>query len=238
MEKKSVIITGGSRGIGLAISNTLIDNGYIVYCISRTKPDNNNIRFIECDLSDVSSMHDMSSVVKSIRPDHLINNVGIDSNGPFLEQTLESINRVINTNFISHYLLTQDVISNLISNDKPGKVLFITSIWGSRSTKYKSLYSASKFALEGLSKSLSSEFIDRDVHINCIAPSFTDINSTTSPQSNYYRTEEHLDSLRKKINGGRLVDPQEVADTVVWMLSDKCSYATGQTITIDRGDIF
>lgn len=238
MEEKSVIITGGSRGIGLAISSTLIDNGYTVYCISRTRPDDNNIRFIECDLSDVSGIHNLSSIVKSIRPDCLINNVGVDSNGPFLEQTLESINRTINTNFISHYLLTQQVISSLISNDKPGKVLFITSIWGSRSTKYKSLYSASKFALEGLSKSLSSEFISRNIHINCIAPSFTDINSTTSPQSKYFRTKEHLDSLCKRINGGRLIDPQEIADTVVWMLSDKCSYASGQTITIDRGDTF
>ena len=237
MEECKVIITGASRGIGLSTAEVLISKGYKVYSISRSKPDNTMIGHIKCDLSCTSSVTELYHIIKDINPTSLVNNVGIDNNGPFLDQTVSDIINVINTNFTSHYILTQHFVTNLLAQQSPGKVVFVTSIWGNRSTKYRSLYSASKFALEGLSRSLASEFVDNDIMVNCVAPSFTNINSTTSIESKYFRDEQHMSSLCKLINGGRLAEPVEVANSISWLLSDECTYMTGQTINIDRGDM-
>ena len=235
MEENNVIITGDSRGIGRSITSTLISNGYNVYSIGRTKPEE-HMNFIYCDLSDVNSVINLQDQINDINARYLICNASTDRNGTFLTRTLDDIDKVITTNYTSHYILTQHFISNLITNNNSGKIIFITSIWGHRSTRERSLYSSSKFALEGLSKSLASEFVNDNILINCIAPSFTDINSTTSPDNKLYRTREHINSLQSKIHGNRLVQPQEVADAALWLLSDQCTYMTGQTIMIDRGD--
>lgn len=236
MEEDNVIITGDSRGIGKSITTTLINNGYNVYSIGRTKPDN-HMNFIECDLSDVNKVKNLRDRINDIDARYLICNASVDRNGTFLTRTINDIDSVFTTNYTSHYILTQHFISNLISNNNPGKIIFITSIWGHRSTRERSLYSSSKFALEGLSKSLANEFIDDNILINCIAPSFTDINDTTPPDSKLYRTREHINSLQSKVHGNRLVQPREVAEAALWLLSDKCTYMTGQTLMIDRGDM-
>lgn len=235
--QSKVIVTGGSRGIGLAISRLLHGEGYEVTAIGReTVPKYlpSSINYIQADLSRRDDVSLVCGYIESHPQAILINNLGIDKNKPFEDISTDEFQHVFNTNVTSHFRLCKSCIPGMIDN-RWGRIVFITSIWGNTSIRYRQAYSASKFALQGLAASLADEYASKGIHVNCVAPGFIDIDKTTSTNDPCFRGKDRIKLLEEQIPMNRLGQPEEVANLVQWLVSPQCTYITGQTITIDGG---
>jgi len=216
MTKKRVLLTGGSRGIGKAIYEELKDE-FNVVSPSRA----------ELDLSSLESIHNYFQSEPKF--DILINNAGINiikKIENILDEDIEKINTV---NLVAPLKLIQHCVKNMKQN-KFGKILNISSIWGVNSKEKRTLYSGTKFGLIGYTKSLSKELGEYNILINAICPGFTATELTMNSLN-----EEELTNIKKQIPLQRLATPSEIAKSVKFLVSDANSYITGQTLIIDGG---
>ena len=147
-----------------------------------------------------------------------------------MDITQESYDLVMRTNVECHFKLTQSAIPHMV-NAGWGKIIFITSVWGSMGTRRRAVYTMSKFALHGLAMSLADEYAQSGIRVNCVAPGFIYVDETSIPG----RGQERNDFLSKKVPLGTLGKPEDVGNTVVWLISEKSDYITGQVIVVDGG---
>lgn len=178
-EKKVVLITGGSRGIGLTTAQFLSEEGYEVVAAARHISDelrslHPNITFIQLD---VTKFHDIEQAVQKILKekgsiDVLINNAGIALGGPIEEASQEDMQKVFDVNFYGAVFCTQSVLPSMRKN-RTGHIINISSIQGIVGTPYAGIYCASKMALEGLTESLFFELKPFNIHVSLIEPGFT-----------------------------------------------------------------
>jgi 3-oxoacyl-[acyl-carrier protein] reductase len=235
-EKKNcqkVLITGGSRGIGRGIAHTLNQEGYSVIAIGKSEKAeflNSDIRYIQADLSTSNGIDKICDFILSEKPVILINCLGIEKNSKFTQITQEDYNIVMRTNVTSHVELSKAVIPIMKENGW-GKIVFITSIWGSLGTRNRAVYCMSKFALHGLALSLADEYGKDGICVNCIAPGFIDIDETSNPG----RGKDRNDFLSSKIPVNRMGQPEEIGKTVKWLISKDSDYISGQVIVVDGG---
>lgn len=214
---KRVLLTGASRGIGKAIYDEL-KNDYEV--IAPTKE--------ELNLEDIESIN---SFIKncSTNFDILINNAGINiikEIDSILDEDIEKINT---TNLVAPLKLIQFASKGMKEN-KNGKIINISSIWGIRSKEKRTLYSGTKFGLIGITKALARELGEYNILVNAICPGFTATDLTMQSLN-----KEELEDLQNQIPLKRLASPNEIAKTIKFLISDENSYITGQSIIIDGG---
>lgn len=229
---KNVLITGGTRGIGLSAAHRFIAEGHNVLLVgSRVEPDvPAGARYEAVDFRDLSAVTAFAERLKSANISILVNNVGIDRNGPFESLTLADFQDVINVNLLSAFLISQAVLPSM-RQQKWGRIINVTSVWAKISKAHRAAYSASKFAMEGFSASLADEFVADGVLVNCVAPGFIDIDATAARG----RGPERNKHLANHIPIARMGQPDEVAAAIAWLASDECSYVSGQTIVVDGG---
>jgi len=167
--------------------------------------------------------------VKDIKPDILINNAGINKNAPFLEIDPKEFLLINQVNVFSPFLLCQASIPGMVEK-RWGRIINIASIWGKISKQYRASYSASKFALDGLTLALAAEYAKNGILANCISPGFTDTELTSKTLGQSDKNE-----ILKIVPIGRLASPAEIARFVVWLASPMNTYISGQNIAVDGG---
>jgi len=237
---KTVIVTGGSRGIGAAIVKELAKEKYNVVLNYNNSEEaakqiqkeleERNIK-IEIFKADVSKREEVKELVKFTlekykKIDVLINNAGIDQIKPFMDITDEDWNNIMQVNLNSVFYCSQEVLENMIHNKK-GCIINISSIWGRIGASCEVHYSASKAAIDGLTKALAKEMGPSNIRVNSIAPGI--IETAMNKDLN----GEDLQEIINQIPLGRIAKPEEIAKSIKWLIEDE--YVTGQVISVDGG---
>ncbi len=225
------IVTGGTRGIGKSISNLLLREGCKVM-ITGTTIDKSKYSDFECfevDFKDQETTKEFLKVAKSFKPEILINNAGINIIDNFVDINEEDFDSVMRVNVKAPFLISQAVLPRMKKNNY-GRIVNICSIFGSVSKARRASYSASKFALDGLTKALSAELSEFNILANCVSPGVIETNLTKEILGT-----EGIAEMKMKIPQGRLGTIEEVAELVSWLASKNNSYVSGQNILIDGG---
>ena len=237
---KTVIVTGGSRGIGAALVKELAKCKYNVVLNYNNSEEaakqiqkeleEQNIK-IEIFKADVSKREEVIKLVKFTLEkyksiDVLINNAGIDQIKPFMDITDKDWNNIMQVNLNSVFYCCQEVLENMIHNKK-GCIINISSIWGRIGASCEVHYSASKAAIDGLTKALAKEMGPSNIRINSIAPGIieTEMNKDLS--------KEDIKEILAQVPLGRIAKPEEIVKSIKWLIEDE--YVTGQVISVDGG---
>lgn len=236
--KKAAIVTGASGEIGAAISELLITQGYSVigtYYSNEKSIDKltlrlgNNFFPFQCDLSDFDAAKSLLIYIeeKQFQVEVLINNAGISIIGLLQDLTKESWNNIWNTNVTSAISLSQAVIPAFLKQGR-GRIINISSVWGSCGASCETAYSATKGAINTFTKALAKELAPSNIQVNAIACGIIDT------KMNAHLTDEDVKQIVDEIPAGRLGTPADVAETVCALLTAS-PYMTGQIITLDGG---
>ena len=241
MESKTVLVTGSSRGIGRACALAFAGAGYHVFINCRTSTD--KLETLEQEIlsaggsctklpGDVSTPETVSSIFREITAsrgglDVLVNNAGIAHFGLLSDMTDEEWRTVLDTNLSSAFYCCREAIPHMVSK-KQGRIINISSIWGTSGASCEAAYSASKAGLDGLTRALAKELAPSNIQVNAIACGAIDT------EMNHFLSEEERQSLMDEIPAGRLGKPEEVAQ-LAWQLATGVPYLTGQIIALDGG---
>jgi 3-oxoacyl-[acyl-carrier protein] reductase len=220
IDNPTAIVTGGSKGIGLAITNLLRENNW-------------NVRSLSSSDFDLRNPNDFSEWAKASDPpvpNLIVCNAGINNPKSIKEQSETEFQEMNQTNFLSNMALIKHFVPRMIQNDIEGRVIFISSTFASRSKFGRSAYSASKAAMESFIRSCAIEYANNGILFNSIAPGFIETNLTRKNN-----TAEEINEINKRIPLKRLGTPDEVATLVMYLGGSQNSYITGQTINIDGG---
>jgi 3-oxoacyl-[acyl-carrier protein] reductase len=242
--KRSVIVTGGSRGLGLGIVQRLTSQGYSVIAIARSLSDQlastmvetersnpGSLSFVPFDLGDVDQIPEM---VKKVRKDHgpvygLVNNAGLGSNGALAIMHNSQIERLIRINTLAPIVLTKYVVRYMMA-DGAGRVVNVASIIGFTGYRGLSVYGATKASMIGFTRSLAREVGRVGVTVNAVAPGFVDTDMTKE------LAEDQREQIARRSALQRLADTEDVANAVEFLLSDKAKNITGTVLTVDAGN--
>jgi len=241
-DRQVAIVTGGSRGIGRAISLELAKSGRRVAIVYRSNRDRalETLREIESlggegDIfqADVTRWNDIEEVVKGVltkwgRIDILINNAGITRDTLLFKMTEEDWDEVLDTDLKGAFICTRLVARQMIKN-KEGRIVNIASVIGEIGNIGQSNYSAAKAGLIGFTKACARELSRWNITVNAVAPGYIETEMTTGLDEGI--KQEYLN----KIPLGRFGKAEEVAKLVLFLVSKDASYITGQVINIDGG---
>ena len=234
MKNKVVFISGASRGIGESLASYFAEKDYYVVGTSRNdfefKNASKNLIPIKLDITCRESITNCFDLLKekNLLPNILINNAGITSDQLFLRMKDNEWDDVISTNLTGVFNLTKIFIKNMIKN-REGRIVNISSISGLMGNPGQVNYSSSKAALNGFTKSLAKEVGSRNITVNNVAPGFIDTDMTSFLQ------DEAKEEIINSIPLQRLGNVDDVSKLVYFLASNKASYITGQTISVDGG---
>ena len=234
-----VVVSGATKGLGLAITKQLILNGYVVVGISRTSSDEYNqlMKIHSSSLFfrsfDFSNTELIATLVKEIvqmhgRPYALINNAAIGHDGVLATMHEADIHELIKVNIEAPILLAKYISRSMLLN-RVGRIVNVGSIIGSTGFNGLSVYGATKSALSGFTKSLSRELGKANITVNTLAPGYMETAMTQGLQG------EKLKSITRRSPLGRLADVTDAAAVVIFLLSEGATSITGSTITVDAG---
>lgn len=250
LKNKHAIVTGGGRGIGRAIADQLSAAGASVTVMGRTETtlkefadtgDQHGYQVV--DVTDEAAVVEAFAAATEARgiPDTLVNNAGAVETVPFVKMDMAVLRAMLDINLISAAHCTQQVLKPMMRRGS-GRVINIASTAGLKGYAYVSGYTAAKHAIIGLTKALALETAESGVTVNSICPGFTDtdiakdaidmIASSTGRDAAGARAE-----LERFNPQGRLIQPEEVAEAVLWLCSDMSGSVTGQSITIAGGEV-
>jgi NAD(P)-dependent dehydrogenase (short-subunit alcohol dehydrogenase family) len=235
------VVTGGARGIGLAIAQRILRSGGAVslwdvdadrlqVAVAELTPLG-NVRACRLDLTEDQAVHQATAttVGQFGRIDILVNNAGITGgNAPLWELDPAAWRRVVEVNLVGPFLTSRSVVPVMLKNGY-GRIVNVASVAGKEGNPNASHYSASKAGLIGLTKSLAKELALKGILVNCVTPAAanTDLFAQMSA--------EHIEYMRSKIPMNRFIEPHEVAETVCWLASENCSFSTGAVFDISGG---
>ena len=242
-QRKVVMITGASRGIGAATARKFAINGFdIVLCYNKSQDEafmlqreleskyGVRVLVLQGDLSVSKNCKDITS--KAIKMfgkiDVLVNNAGISFTNLLIDTTDEDIDYVLSTNLSSVIYMTREVIKSMISPGV-GKIVNVSSMWGVSGASTESIYSASKAGIIGFTKAMAKEVGLMNINVNAVAPGviMTDMCKHLS--------EETLEDLKNSSSLGKLGRTEYVADAIYFLASSEADFITGQVLGVDGG---
>lgn len=234
---KVALVTGGTRGIGEAISRGLKDAGYTVaatYAGNTEKAEafkaETGIHVFKWDVSDPDACAaGITQVESELGPvEVLVNNAGITRDGMFHKMSFEQWREVLSTNLDSMFTMTKPVINGMRERSS-GRIINISSINGQKGQMGQANYSAAKAGVIGFTKALAQENAFKGITVNCVCPGYINTDMVAA------MPEKVLQSIISGIPVGRLGHPEEIAQTVVYLASDAAAFMTGAVMTINGG---
>lgn len=241
-ENKTAVITGGSRGIGLAIAKKLASNGAniaILYVGDESEGINAKNELLEygkkveqyfCDVSDFAASEEViNKVIEEFGGvDFLINNAGITRDKLVLNMDEKDFDAVINVNLKGTFNMIKHTYKHFMKK-RFGRIVSTSSIVGLNGNAGQANYSASKAGIIGLTKSVAKELAGRGVTANAVAPGFIGTDMTNA------LSDKVKDSMKAQIPAKRIGTPEDVANVVAFLCSDEAAYVTGEVIRVDGG---
>lgn len=242
LENKVAVITGGTRGIGLAIAGKYAENGADIAIIASRKTDEaqsalteleetgRKVRLYSCDVSDPEQV---ASVAEEIMADFgkvdiLVNNAGITRDNLLPSLGIMDIDDVIDVNLKGTMYMTRAFIRNFVKQ-RGGNIVNISSVVGLMGNKGQTNYAASKAGIVGFTKSVAKEYGRRNIRCNAIAPGYINTSMTAK------LPEQAHEELKKTLAIERLGEPEDVANLALFLGSENSSYITGEVIKVDGG---
>jgi 3-oxoacyl-[acyl-carrier protein] reductase len=227
---RTVLITGGNRGIGFALAQRFIADGHRVAVTARSGEGPTGSLTVTADVTDGASLDAAVAAVEAkLGPiEVLVANAGITKDTLLLRMSDEDFEEVINTNLVGVFRVVKRCIKSMMKA-KYGRVVLISSVVGLYGSPGQVNYAASKAALVGFARSMTRELGSRGITTNVVAPGFINTDMTKAlPQA---QQEQYLAS----IPAGRFAQPEEVASAVAWLASDESGYISGAVIPVDGG---
>lgn len=227
---RSVLVTGGSRGIGLAVARRLSADGNRVAVTYRSGEPPDGLLAVPCDVLDTAAVDEAFTKVEAeLGPvEVLVANAGITKDTLLIRMSEEDFTSVIDTNLTGTYRVVKRAARNLM-RARSGRVVIISSTAALSGVVGQVNYGSSKAGLIGMARSLAREFAPRGVLVNVVAPGLTDTAMSTALSGTT------RDSIVGRIPLGRMATPEEVAATVRFLASEDASYITGAVIPVDGG---
>lgn len=229
---KKIFITGASRGIGRAIAQAFRNEGaWVIGTQTRgsNKADDVCQEWVVADFMDLSQIKACAERVRDTQPDVLINNAGINKIAPFVDIDPDDFMAIQQVNTFAPFVLCQAAIPSM-KRKGWGRIVNVSSIWGKISKEHRASYSASKFAIDGITLALAAEHSVDGIIANSIAPGFIDTALTRRVLG-----EAGIRSITSLVPARRLGQPDEIARLVLWLASEENTYLAGQNIAIDGG---
>jgi 3-oxoacyl-[acyl-carrier protein] reductase len=234
----TVVVSGVSRGLGLAIATRVAGDGFRVVGISRSKSEAyqdlmsrlpGQVEFQPLDLSDIDTIAEVArEIIKKSGPIYgLVNNAGVGLDGVLATMRQADIDRVLRTNLLGPITLTKFIMRSMLSKGE-GRIINVSSIVASTGFHGLSVYAATKAGLEGFTRSLSREAGKRNITVNCVAPGYMETEMMAGLPS------EKLESLRRRAPLG-LPRPEQVAGAISYLLRPEACAVTGTVLTVDGG---
>ena len=238
---RNVIVTGGSRGLGLATTKALVGAGFRVIAVARSQSEHltalmdqpglvDSVKFAPFDFIDIDGI---PALVQAIKNDFgpiygLVNNAAIGTEGLLAMMRNEHIEDLLKINVSAPIVLTKYVVRNMMSEGR-GRIINVASIIASTGYNGLSVYGASKAALIGFTKSLAREVGKLGITVNAVAPGFVATDMTSGIG------DHDLDRIAKRSALRRLVNQEDVAAAIAFLASDAASNITGTVMTVDAG---
>lgn len=241
---RNVIVTGGSRGLGLGIARKLSETGYRAIAIARKQNSElvaamkeaeaanpESFHFVSFDLGEIEGIPDL---VKTLRKDFgpiygLVNNAGMSFDGALALMPTSRIEQLMRLNTLSPMVLTKYVVRSMMA-DGGGRIVNMASITAFTGYSGLSVYGATKASIVGFSRSLAREVGRMGVNVNSVAPGFIETDMTHGLKNEQRQQIERRSALK------RLADIDDVANAVEFLLSDKAKNVTGTVLTVDAGN--
>jgi len=238
LEKKNIIVTGASGGIGNAIIKKLSESGANILAsgtrIEKLEELKNNFESIKILKFDISQNEKIEEFIENATIelggslDGLVNNAGITQDNLAIRMSLEEWQKVININLTSTFLMSKFAIKKMLKN-KSGKIINITSVVGHTGNLGQANYTASKAGIVAMSKSLAAEYAKKNININCISPGFIKTAMTDKIDDKFKEV------IISKIPSARLGEPDDIANAVLFLSSDQSNYINGETLHVNGG---
>lgn len=227
---RSVLVTGGNRGIGLAIARTLTDAGHRVTVTHRSGEPPEGLAGVLCDVTDPASVDLAFGEVEKAQGavEVLVSNAGITDDTLLLRMSDDAFTRVLDANLTGAYRVAKRAARSML-RQRWGRMIFISSVVGLSGGAGQANYSSSKAGLVGLARSVARELGSRNITANVIAPGFVDTEMTMA------LPEARRAEIIAQVPLRRYAEPTEIASAVAFLASDGAGYITGAVIPIDGG---
>ncbi len=227
---RSVLVTGGNRGIGLAIARAFRDAGDDVAVTHRGSGAPEDLLGVQCDVTDADQVEAAFNEVESQqgKVEVLVANAGINDDGLLLRMNEEQFGRVVDANLTGSYRVAKRAASSMLRLRR-GRMIFISSVVGLSGGPGQANYAASKAGLVGLARSVARELGSRSITANVVAPGFVTTDMTDA------LTEDRKNEILGQIPLARFAATEEVAGTTRWLASEEAGYITGAVIPVDGG---
>ncbi|MDA9665442.1 3-oxoacyl-ACP reductase FabG [Candidatus Pelagibacter sp.] len=238
LEKKNIIVTGASGGIGNAIIKKLNEAGANILAsgtrIEKLEELQKNFEGIKILKFDISQSDKIEEFIENATNelggslDGIINNAGITQDNLAIRMSLDEWQKVININLTSTFLMSKFAIKKMLKN-KSGKIVNITSVVGHTGNLGQANYTASKAGIVAMSKSLALEYAKKNININCISPGFIKTAMTNKIDDKFKEV------IISKIPSARLGEPDDIANAVLFLSSKQSDYINGETLHVNGG---
>jgi NAD(P)-dependent dehydrogenase (short-subunit alcohol dehydrogenase family) len=240
LEGKRALVTGAGRGIGLAAASALAEAGAHVTLVARTAGEieaaagaiRERGQKAEALVLDVTDLPGMQAAIARAEPFHiLVNNAGTNRPKPLVEVTIEDFDAIMGLNVRAAYFVAQAVARRLIAAKEPGSIINVSSQMGHVGAARRTVYCASKHAMEGFTKAMAVELAPHNIRVNSLGPTFLDT-PLTRP---FFENQAFKSEVLSKIKLGRLGTVEDLTGAIVFLAGDASALMTGAALVIDGG---
>jgi NAD(P)-dependent dehydrogenase (short-subunit alcohol dehydrogenase family) len=240
LDGKRALVTGAGRGLGAGFASALADAGADVTLVART---NDEIGALAGKLRerggkaqalalDVTDLEAMQAAIAAQPPFNvLVNNAGTNRPGPFVDTKIEDFDYVFNINVRAAYFVAQAVARKLVEAGEAGSIINVSSQMGHVGGPHRTVYCATKHAMEGFTKAMAIELAPHRIRVNTLAPTFIET-PMTKP---FFENKEFRDDTLRRIKLGRLGQVEDLTGAIVFLASDASSLMTGTSLVVDGG---